>query len=729
MWFTLLYLCPQMEETIHRDPIALNSNGSIPSVGSICTPVKASNKVSEVVIGSVTGPGLGAPSTSSVMGGSSASPSISSAQLQQNPNLCHVMGGFGSKGGNSVGGGGGVIVTVTKNCPSISSKSSNPSPSILQHAQVYPTNDAGTSGVERGINPHKNSSHLGKAVNHHVLSGNLVFDEGHLLSGTLEGLVDYLVPSEDHFPDKSFVFAFILCSRIFIRPHQLLATVLHRAFLNKNDEDSTRIVPNLVRILGEWTQIFPYDFRDDNGLMMANVRAITHKCVHICPSMKTEVSILLTSLLDKLTLLEKFESSLAKINLEVQMASNHAIAEEESKLVKFYSSPRVIAEHLALVELERFSFIGVQEFIQAFIKESCSPPSNSTTTSNSNTTGGTPSPIVNAHGGNAGRPGNKSKKSRLESYVDWFHRLNLCVATDICKFWAKVGSDSVTLGNYNSAIAVFTAINSNPVRRLAKSWSKFAGQEDLSALESCFDPSDNFFSYRSRLSKAEGAVDEAGVSGSSSSFMVLPFFSLLIKDLFFLKEAAASRLPNGHLAFSNFLQLGTKLSEVMRWQEHKADELNKVANLQHVIQTLPAFTESALMLSSFDCEGPANPEEEAILESLRRTVPPPPPEEEELTDSFQSLQIPSTSSGSTSGVHEDDSVGLSPSEIHKLLQFKFGQGTFVCPLVSDVIPNNTCTNLSGGTLVSSEVQVHQLPQTNRNSGVTKQIKSKPPVPL
>lgn len=102
------------------------------------------------------------------MGGSSASPSISSAQLQQNPNLCHVMGGFGSKGGNSVGGGGGVIVTVTKNCPSISSKSSNPSPSILQHAQVYPTNDAGTSGVERGINPHKNSSHLGKAVNHHV---------------------------------------------------------------------------------------------------------------------------------------------------------------------------------------------------------------------------------------------------------------------------------------------------------------------------------------------------------------------------------------------------------------------------------------------------------------------------------------------------------------------------------------------------------------------------------
>ncbi|XP_035706052.1 ras-GEF domain-containing family member 1B-like [Folsomia candida] len=675
------------------------------------------------------------------MGGSSASPSISSAQLQQNLNLCHVMGGGGSSSGMSV--------TMTKN---VSSISSIPSPRFRN----------GTKGA--GEIPHNSSSHLGKAVHHHVLSGNLIFDEGgHLLSGTLEGLVDYLVPSEDHFPDKSFVFAFILCSRIFIRPHQLLATVLHRAFLNKNDEDSIRIVPNLVRILGEWTQIFPYDFRDDNGLMMANVRAITHKCVHICPSMKTEVSILLTSLLDRFNLLEKFESNLAKINLEVQMASNHAIVEEESKLVKFYCNPRHVAEQLMLVELERFSFIGVQEFIQAFIKESCSPPSNSTTTSNSNTTGGTPSPIVNAHGGNAGRSGSKSKKSRLEFYVDWFHRLNLCVATDICKitrkkervrvmeFWAKVGSDSVTLGNYNSAIAVFTAINSNPVRRLTKSWSKFTGQEDLSALESCFDPSDNFSRYRSRLKKGGYALvpGEVGVSGSSSSFMVLPFFSLLIKDLFFLKEAAASRLPNGHLAFSNFLQLGTKLSEVMRWQEHKADELNKVANLQHVIQTLPAFTESALMLSSFDCEGPANPEEEAILESLRRTVPPPPPEEEELTDSFQSLQIPSTSSGSTSGVHEDDSVGLSPSEIHKLLQCRFAHDAiFSGPKLSDIFSSNNLIGIGnyqqgedgvcGAGLICSEAQIHQSPRTTiiaditnsvDNTGTIKQIKQKPPVPL
>lgn len=69
-----------------------------------------------------------------------------------------------------------------------------------------------------------------------VISGNLLFDfeDGHLISGTLDGLVDYLVPAADHFPEKSFIFAFILSSRIYIRPHQLLATVLHRAFLNRN---------------------------------------------------------------------------------------------------------------------------------------------------------------------------------------------------------------------------------------------------------------------------------------------------------------------------------------------------------------------------------------------------------------------------------------------------------------------------------------------------------------
>lgn len=67
-----------------------------------------------------------------------------------------------------------------------------------------------------------------------VINGSLVFEDRHLVSGTLDGLVDYLVPSEDHYPETAFLFAFILTSRMFIRPHQLLATVFHRAFQDRS---------------------------------------------------------------------------------------------------------------------------------------------------------------------------------------------------------------------------------------------------------------------------------------------------------------------------------------------------------------------------------------------------------------------------------------------------------------------------------------------------------------
>lgn len=74
----------------------------------------------------------------------------------------------------------------------------------------------------------------------------------------------------------------------------------------------------------------------------------------------------------------------------------------------------------------------------------------------------------------------------------------------------------------------------------------------------------------------------------------------------------------------------------------------------------------ALILSSYECEPPST---EAEKSHFALTGPHPPEVEGELTDSFQSLPLPSTSSGSTSGVHEDESVGISPTEIYKILGF------------------------------------------------------------
>lgn len=52
----------------------------------------------------------------------------------------------------------------------------------------------------------------------------LEYRDGQLVSGTLEALVDLLRPGAD----RGFLFAFLLCSRLYVRPHELLAMLCKR---------------------------------------------------------------------------------------------------------------------------------------------------------------------------------------------------------------------------------------------------------------------------------------------------------------------------------------------------------------------------------------------------------------------------------------------------------------------------------------------------------------------
>ena len=69
------------------------------------------------------------------------------------------------------------------------------------------------------------------------------------------------------------------------------------------------------------------------------------------------------------------------------------------------SSPLMLAQQLTHIELERLSFIGPEEFVQAFAKEN---PNVETSFKD-------------------------MKKTRnLESYIQWFNRLSYFVATQVC---------------------------------------------------------------------------------------------------------------------------------------------------------------------------------------------------------------------------------------------------------------------------------------------------------
>lgn len=98
----------------------------------------------------------------------------------------------------------------------------------------------------------------------------LVHRDGNLLSGPLDALVQHMVPTDTYYPDRAYLFAFLLSSRLFIKPHDLLAKVrilcetqqgLGSSSGGAHHPGQARFAEHLVQLLAEWTETFPYDFR------------------------------------------------------------------------------------------------------------------------------------------------------------------------------------------------------------------------------------------------------------------------------------------------------------------------------------------------------------------------------------------------------------------------------------------------------------------------------------
>ncbi|CAB0012488.1 unnamed protein product [Nesidiocoris tenuis] len=67
----------------------------------------------------------------------------------------------------------------------------------------------------------------------------LVYCNESLVSGRLDALVGNLVPTADCYPDRAFLFAFLLASRLFIKPHDLLGQISSRCQVQMQDSHKT----------------------------------------------------------------------------------------------------------------------------------------------------------------------------------------------------------------------------------------------------------------------------------------------------------------------------------------------------------------------------------------------------------------------------------------------------------------------------------------------------------
>uniref|UniRef100_A0A671XJ17 RasGEF domain family member 1B n=1 Tax=Sparus aurata TaxID=8175 RepID=A0A671XJ17_SPAAU len=451
------------------------------------------------------------------------------------------------------------------------------------------TGQLNTSGYNKNLYQTKEEGYPG-----------LFYHDNNLVSGSLEALIHHLVPTVDYYPDRTYIFTFLLSSRLFIHPYELMSKVCHLCMEQQRLSDP-QIAPKIVQLLTEWTETFPYDFRDER--MMRSLKELTHRLASGDEVYRKAVSQMSQGLIRRLTVLSQYEEALVKINATAAERLTALKAKPQASIqrdmLSICNDPFTVAQQLTHIELVRAVALDLLFFI----------PFESRTM---------PVALLKSV------IGPDLKASNLEAYVEWFNRLSYLVATEICmpvkkkhrarviEFFIDVARECFNIGNFNSLMAIISGMNMSPVSRLKKTWSKVKTAK-FDILEHQMDPSSNFYNYRTAL---RGATQRSITANSSREKIVIPFFSLLIKDIYFLNEGCANRLQNGHINFEKFWELAKQVSEFMTWKKVECPFEKDRKILQYLL-TAPAFNEDALYLASYESEGPENNMEKDRWKSLR----------------------------------------------------------------------------------------------------------------
>ncbi|XP_029548080.1 ras-GEF domain-containing family member 1B-B-like [Salmo trutta] len=443
-----------------------------------------------------------------------------------------------------------------------------------------------------------------------VSYGDMCYHDNSLVSGSLEALIQHLVPTVDYYPDRSYVFTFLLSSRLFLHPYELMSRLCHLCVEQHRSGDLLLdkirirdVAPKIVQLLTEWTETFPYDFRDER--MMRCLKEMSHHLARGDEYSWRAMQQMTQRLIRRLAALGQYEEAIATLNASTAERPTALKAKQQNgqrnDVLSVCDDAFILAQQLTHIELDRLSFIGPEEFIQAF---------------------GVKDPLDNHKSFFR-----KRRTTNLEAYVAWFNRLSYLVATEICmpvkkkhraralEFFIDVARECYNIGNFNSLMAIITGMNMSPVSRLKKTWSK-VNTDKFDILEHQMDPSSNFSNYRTAL---RGATQRSITAHSNQEKIVIPFFSLLIKDIYFLNEGCASRLPNGHVNFEKLWDLAKQVSEFLVWRQVMCPFERDRKILQYLVTTA-VFTEDELHLASYETEGPENHLEKDSRRSLRTSL-------------------------------------------------------------------------------------------------------------
>ncbi|XP_037255725.1 ras-GEF domain-containing family member 1A isoform X3 [Falco biarmicus] len=441
-----------------------------------------------------------------------------------------------------------------------------------------------------------------------------VYQDGNLVSGSLEALIERLVPTMDYYPDRTYIFTFLLSSRVFIHPHELLAKVGQICIKQKQQLEAgteaekaklKSFAAKIIQLLKEWTETFPYDFQDEKS--MKELKEIAHRitqCDEENGTVKKIISQMTQNLLMALSTRSQYQEIREKFRQPVTDKGTILKTKPQSTqkdILSVCCDPLILAQQLTYIELERVSNIYPEDLMQ-IVSHMDSMDNHKCR-------------------------GDVTKTYNLEAYDNWFNCLSMLVATEICRvvkkkqrtrmveFFIDVARECFNIGNFNSMMAIISGMNLSPVARLKKTWSKVKTAK-FDVLEHHMDPSSNFCNYRTAL---QGAAQRSQTANSNREKIVIPVFNLFIKDIYFLHKIHTNRLPNGQINFKKFWEISRQIHDFLTWKQVECP-FEKDKKIQSYLLTAPIYSEEALFIASFESEGPENHMEKDSWKTLRTTL-------------------------------------------------------------------------------------------------------------
>lgn len=418
---------------------------------------------------------------------------------------------------------------------------------------------------------------------------------------SLEDLIERLTPTSYTTPEITFLYPTLLCSRSFIDPTLLfnrLARAIFSYMSHCTQEQRTNLLLNYFALLSHWTKTFSYDFR--NSSLMNQLECVTNQIVRIDSVFKPNVKLLLSEIMAKLNVLDRYEQYLQLIENEI--SNRLTTSALTTDIYEQCPCPKEFAHQLTHIELDRLKAIGAEEFVH--MRSSDSPHTSD-------------------------NDSNKGWTSCLEAYINWSNRLSSFVTTEIIKhlkrhirvkllnYFIDAALECFNTGNFNSMMGILGGLNMLPIKRLKKTWSK-ANRAKLETLEKYMNPSKNFCIYRSIV---KAAMQRAEKHQWQSGMVIIPFLSIFLRDIYFIKIRSPDYVTNEQgeeeINLKKFYILARFISEeFMRCKSSKCSFARYESIINYVV-TSPVFSEDSLMAASFECEPAESEHDREQLRSLR----------------------------------------------------------------------------------------------------------------